>query len=574
MRMGLRLKDNRISTVVAWRCSSIISALSVWACLALIATSSHAVETTANDNNAQIATKQGNSQQVAADDSASEKKDDKQDGSPAVSTAAQIAQLDLQIAEAEIKSKKFQDELSLVQQRLLDLNLQQKYLSLEKQQQSQILLELQQQVEQLMKQSDTWVSFSQQIAPILLERCIACHNAKTSKGQYSVASFADVRGAGESGPAIVAGKSSDSILYQVVADHSMPPDSHPLTEQQIQLLKKWVDTGARLDAGVDPDADLFRIAPKPLHPAPPDHYPTAIPITALAISPSGDSLVTSGYHEVLIWSISQRKLLRRISNMAQRVYGIAFLKDGQQIVVASGTPGRVGEVSIFDFSDGRHLSTVLVSPDAITAMSLSSDQNKLAVGEVDGRITLFSLAGEQPEELVRIDDHSDWINGLNWSSDGRWLVTASRDKTSKIFDVATGGSIVTFAGHQQNVLAACFVQDQSHIVSLGEDKRLRKWRINDAKQVGLFQDIPNLPAAMFGIDANRLLISGASSESIILGTDEMQTETVFRVPTWPLYSAAASNDESVVYFGSHNGKIHAVPWKQGEQAVVEFLASP
>ena len=66
------------------------------------------------------------------------------------------------------------------------------------------------------------VSFSESVAPVLSKRCLACHNAKTAKGRYNMETFAGIVKGGESGPAVLAGKSGDSSLHSLLPASSSP----------------------------------------------------------------------------------------------------------------------------------------------------------------------------------------------------------------------------------------------------------------------------------------------------------------------------------------------------------------
>jgi WD40 repeat protein len=78
-----------------------------------------------------------------------------------------------------------------------------------------------------------------------------------------------------------------------------------------------------------------------------------------------------------------------------------------------------------------------------------------------------------------------------WSPDGSKLVSASRDKTSKIFDMKTGDSLVTFNSHGAPVFGAGFTPDGTQAVTSGGDKQIRVWNVADAKElraIGGFSD--------------------------------------------------------------------------------------
>ena len=86
--------------------------------------------------------------------------------------------------------------------------------------------------------------FEDQIQPLLTSRCGECHNRKSSKGELDLTTSEGLQAGGESGPLLVPGKPSDSLLIEKIVDGEMPPKGkNPLTKQEIKLLKHWVQTG-------------------------------------------------------------------------------------------------------------------------------------------------------------------------------------------------------------------------------------------------------------------------------------------------------------------------------------------
>ncbi len=95
------------------------------------------------------------------------------------------------------------------------------------------------------------VSFNQQIRPLLSDRCFACHgpDAESREAGLRLDVADGPEGAFQS--AIVPGSVEDSELWRRITsdddDERMPPpESHkpPLTEQQLKLFKRWIETGA------------------------------------------------------------------------------------------------------------------------------------------------------------------------------------------------------------------------------------------------------------------------------------------------------------------------------------------
>jgi len=94
------------------------------------------------------------------------------------------------------------------------------------------------------------VNYLRDIKPMLRSRCYACHGALRQKNKLRLDTAELIRKGGASGPAVVPGKSGDSLLLDAVTGNGMdrmPPegDGKPLSAGEIALLKAWIDQGAR-----------------------------------------------------------------------------------------------------------------------------------------------------------------------------------------------------------------------------------------------------------------------------------------------------------------------------------------
>lgn len=97
--------------------------------------------------------------------------------------------------------------------------------------------------------------FSEHIAPLLARHCLECHDSATREGGLDLSrKDAALRG-GDSGAAIVPGKSDESLLWEQVQSGAMPQDRPPLTDEQKELLREWIDAGADWTVDVIDPAD-------------------------------------------------------------------------------------------------------------------------------------------------------------------------------------------------------------------------------------------------------------------------------------------------------------------------------
>lgn len=416
-----------------------------------------------------------------------------------------------------------------------------------------------------------FVSFSRHVAPVLAQRCVACHNTRSPGGRLNLDSFAAMGKGGESGAAFAAHKSTDSLMLSMIQDGSMPKDAEPLKPEELAVLTRWVDVGAPLDAGVSPSADLFDIMPEFAQPQPPREYRAAIPVTAIAFSPDGSQLLSSGYHEVLLWNTADGTLIRRISNLAERVYDVEYSADGQSVVVASGTPGQLGELKLFNVADGSLIRTLVRSRDAIFATAVSPDGTRVACAGADRSISVVNVStGEVP---VKIEDHADWVMDINWSPNGQRLVSASKDKTCKVFDAATGNPVITFPAHGEPVYTAAFLADSATVVSGGGDKRVRVWQSADAKELrglgGFGGDIFRVR-----VTAGDLILSASGDGSVHehKAADGALVRKFSGHRDW-VYTVAENTVRKLIASGSYDGEVRIWNAEDGT-ALTTFSAVP
>ena len=92
--------------------------------------------------------------------------------------------------------------------------------------------------------------FNQQVRPVFAEHCYRCHGDK-EKGDLNLLSQKNLFAGGESGEAaVIPGKPEESHLIELVTSESgdrMPPQGEGLSEQQVGVLREWIDRGAELE---------------------------------------------------------------------------------------------------------------------------------------------------------------------------------------------------------------------------------------------------------------------------------------------------------------------------------------
>ncbi|HEY3789836.1 MAG TPA: c-type cytochrome domain-containing protein, partial [Urbifossiella sp.] len=277
------------------------------------------------------------------------------------------------------------------------------------------------------------VSYYKDVRPIFAQNCNGCHQPAKPQGGYVMTSYADLFKAGEREKrGVVAGKPAGSYLIDQITLHDgkaeMPKGRDPLLPLQVKLIADWIAQGATDDTPASAKAVPVDAMNPPKYAAPPV-------ITSLAFDSKGDYLAVAGYHEVLLYSAKDFHLISRLIGISERINAIAFSPNGEKLAVAGGSPGRFGEVQVWNPKKEDLLMSAPVTFDTVYGLSWSPDGKLLAVGCSDNTVRgIDPLTGKQ---VLQMGTHTDWVLTTTFSQDGVHLVSAGRDQTLKLTEVPT-----------------------------------------------------------------------------------------------------------------------------------------
>ena len=430
------------------------------------------------------------------------------------------------------------------------------------------------------------VSFSRDVAPILRNRCLACHGDKNFEGEYQVVHYEALFIPGAAGEAPISpGNADESYLLQLVLedddDLRMPMNKDALSASQVEILRRWIEEGASFD-GSDPRQQLVDLIPPQRHPDSPVIYRVPPPVTAIAISGDGQRLAVGGFHEITLWNLVSGELERRMGNVAERTYGLVFTADNGNIVAASGTPGEIGEVRVFDVVSGQLSKELFRTDRCALGVALDATGNRLAVGGADHSVRILDLKSGM--QLVHAQHHSDWVYSVAFSGNGAQLVSVSRDKTAKIVDASTGDLITTYAGHKKAVYDARFIANDAQVVSCSEDGSVHVWKTKGSGKASGMSETPTdeKTVKMIGAGTHPFHSIAVTAKSILTCSGD-GTVSRFSKDGWnhmgsylghsqPVYCVAFNESTGHFASGDYGGKVSV--WDARGERISTFIAAP
>jgi len=416
------------------------------------------------------------------------------------------------------------------------------------------------------------VSFSRDVAPVLLRRCVSCHGEKKAESNYRLDTFDVLKKSGdfELNP-VTPGDIDDSEIIRLItsddSDERMPRGSDPLSEEDISLIRKWIEQGAEFD-GERPDQVLSELVPRPVHPAPPESYPVSMPITSLLFHQN--ELIVSGHHELTVWDVETGQLLRRMGGFGERTLGMSLSPDGSILAVASGAPAQQGEVRLINPIDGTETQWIGSFRGISFDVAFSPDGTKFAIAGEDRTIRIIDAAAGT--EIRAIENHSDWVTAVAWSPDGTLLVSGSRDKNAKVFEVESGQLKTTYAGHGNPVFGVAFHPDGKQVLSAGGDNKIHVWNVEDGAKTA---EVAGFSGNVFRLilSDGQIFSSSADKTARQHQLDNREQKHLFGDHSDWVYALALDPANQRLATGCYDGQIRIWNLTDGS-ATLSFIASP
>ncbi len=399
------------------------------------------------------------------------------------------------------------------------------------------------------------VSFCREIAPILRDHCLACHDPKNAEGGYRVDNYDELLKPGESGKIAIGktGAETSELLRRLTCEDDserMPAESDPLSPELIGRIKTWIEEGASFDGQSSRDP-LAIVIPTSPYPDPPETYSQTVPISAICFSPDGKQLLTGGYHELIVWNVADGNLVRRIKNIGQRTFSISFDPAGSTIAVGTGEPGRSGELRLVNHESGEVTAVLNRTGDVVLSTAFRPSSNQIAVASADGSIRIIDVVTHR--EIRTIASHAGAVTAVAWSDDGSHLVSASLDKSAKVFDGESGQLLGSYNGHGASVRGVAVLAEGTQVVSSGDDNKLHRWNIEGVKQVA----VVDIGGTGFTIARGNdfVIIPSANDQVSRINLSDNQISHRFSGHTdWAL-SVAINKEATQVASGAFNGEV-------------------
>ncbi len=217
-------------------------------------------------------------------------------------------------------------------------------------------------------------------------------------------------------------------------------------------------------------------------------------VAYLAYAPSGKTLFSTSFDRSAQLRVAANAgAYRYFQNLAGLGRdAVAFTSDSAQVAAAGGAQGK--EVVFWNVEAGRVAKTIGPFPDPLTAVALSPDGKRLAVGSTVGPVLQVDLDKPRHMRIMTGHGHTAEVRCVAYSPESGMLASAGVDGTIKLWDAALARELRTLRGHTNVVLCLAFAPDGKTLVSGDADGNLRVWDTKTGDQRGVLA--PRRPGAM------------------------------------------------------------------------------
>jgi WD40 repeat protein len=416
--------------------------------------------------------------------------------------------------------------------------------------------------------SGSAVSYHTQIVPILKRSCQGCHHPGDPNGDLIVTTYTDLKRGGMAGEAIIPGKPDESLLITLVSgdEPAMPQNQEPLSPEEVELFRRWILEGAHDDTPTEVDAMEGNY---PTYTAPPV-------VSAISYSPDGSTLLVSGFREVLLYDTTNFELKARLVGKAHRIESLTYTADGKILGVAGGSPAQFGEVQLWDTATNTLIKTMRSSYDTVYGLSFSPDASRVAFGCSDKTVRVLSI--EDEKELIKFDNHSDWVFGTIFSTDGSHFVSCGRDTALKLVEVNTGSFVDDINSSNKgygeiNTIARHPTEDQ--VLSAGEDRIPRLYKIfreirrdvgnTDFNLIQAYEaQSGTIEGVAFSADGSRFATGSAGGEARIYNVEDGKRLASMQGDAVGVFAVSFHPDGTQLATGGFDGKIRIFDTASGK----------
>ncbi len=215
----------------------------------------------------------------------------------------------------------------------------------------------------------------------------------------------------------------------------------------------------------------------------------------------------------------------------------------------------------------RELKVLTAHQHFISSVDFSPDGSRVVTASHDRTARIWDVRTQR--ELAVLRGHQGILWSARFSPDGKQVATASQDGQVRLWDGFTGRLLRTFKGHKGGVLRAVFSPEGDKLLTASEDETARIWDVATGKQLQVFRGHINfVVSAAFNHYGNRAVTTSYDLTARIWNTNNGERVAVLKGHKGYVVDAAFNDDDTLVATVSYDGTVRLWDAWSGEQLMM------
>ncbi len=142
--------------------------------------------------------------------------------------------------------------------------------------------------------------------------------------------------------------------------------------------------------------------------------------------------------------------------------------------------------------------------ESVNSVCFSADGKRIVTGSWDSMAKVWDA--QTGQETLTLKGHTGGVTSVCFSADGKRIVTGSWNNTAKVWDAQTGHETLTLKGHTGSVTSVCFSADGKRIVTGSWDNSAKVWDAQTGQEtLTLVGHTSYVTSVCFSADGKRIV---------------------------------------------------------------------